>query len=140
MELTLTTPALLFPTVSLLMVAFTNRFLKVASRIRELHTTYKNSPNDNIKGQISNLRKRVYLIRNMQALGIVCLFSCVFCMFLLFFGKVWLGKVVFGASLIFLMGALVLSFREIQISVEALNIALADMESLETGFKNKLEK
>ena len=129
MELTLTSPSLLFPTVSLLMVAFTNRFLKVASRIRELHKTYKNSPNENIKEQIRSLRIRVYLIRNMQALGISSLFLCVLCMFLLFAGKIWLGKIVFAISLIILMAALALSFREIQISVQALNLALSDMEN-----------
>lgn len=58
MELTITSPALLFPTVSLLMVAFTNRFLTIASRIRELHRSYKSNPDENIKGQIGSLRKR----------------------------------------------------------------------------------
>lgn len=128
MELTLTTPALLFPTVSLLLVAFTNRFLTIASRIRGLHATYKNSPDENIVGQIRSLRQRLQLIRNMQALGIASLFSCVLCMFLLFFGELFLGKVIFGLGLLLLMGSLALSFREVQISVEALNLALSDME------------
>lgn len=138
MELTLTTPALLFPTVSLLMVAFTNRFLKIASRIRELHSIYKKAPDEIIVGQIRSLRKRLQLIRNMQALGIASLFSCVLCMLLLFAGEPVLGKMVFGLALFLLMGSLALSFREVQISVEALNLALSDMESYQKPSKKKV--
>jgi len=129
MELTLTTPALLFPTISLLMVAYTNRFLKVASRIRELHSTYKTNPDQNIMAQIKSLKSRVILIRNMQALGIASLFLCVLCMFLLFAGEIAIAKFVFAASLILLMLSLALSLREVQISIEALNLALNDMEN-----------
>lgn len=71
----------------------------------------------------------MHLIRNMQALGIASLFSCVLCMFLLFAGEIWLGKIIFGIGLLLLLSALGLSFREIQISVEALDMALADMEN-----------
>jgi len=66
MEITLTTPALLFPAVSLLLVAYTNRFLALGSRIRSLHTQFKSTPDDLLEGQIIILRKRVVLIRNMQ--------------------------------------------------------------------------
>ncbi len=130
MEITLTTPALLFPAISLLLLAYTNRFLTLASLIRALHETYKSHPKENIMGQLKNLRKRVILIRNMQALGVTSLFLCVFCMFLLFAGKVILGEIVFGISLILLMASLALSIREIQISVNALNLHLSDMEGL----------
>ncbi len=126
MELTLTTPALLFPTVSLLMVAYTNRFLTVASRIRALHATHRDNQDDNIAGQIKSLRLRVQLIKNMQAFGVACLLSCVICMFVLFAGFPFAGKMIFAASLTF-------SFREVLLSVEALNIALSDMEN----FKGK---
>ncbi len=127
-EFTLTTPALLFPTVSLLMVAYTNRFLKIASRIRELHSSYKTNPDQNIMGQINNLRKRLQLIRNMQALGLASLFFCVLCMLVLFLGEPLIGKWIFTGSLLLLMASLGLSFREVQISVEALNLALSDIE------------
>lgn len=138
MEITLTTPALLFPAISLLLLAYTNRFLTLASLIRDLHETYKSQHhetykshhNDIIIGQLRNLRTRVTLIRNMQALGVTSLFLCVFCMFLLFAGKVLLGEIVFGISLILLMASLALSIREIQISVNALNLHLSDMEHL----------
>jgi len=131
MEITLTTPALLFPAVSLLLVAYTNRFLTLGSRIRTLHAQYKVNPDEIISGQITILKKRAVLIRNMQALGVGSLFLCVLCMFLLFAGKLFIGKIIFGASLIFMLGSLGISLQEISISVEALNLELSDMEKNE---------
>jgi hypothetical protein len=128
MEFTLTTPSLLFPAISLLLLAYTNRFLALAALIRNLHATYKSNPDQVILYQIKNLRYRVVLIRNMQALGIASLFLCVLCMFLLFAGQYEIGKYVFGVSLLLLMWSLGLSIREIQISEKALNLHLSDIE------------
>ena len=71
MSLELTTPALLFPAISLLLLAYTNRFLTLAALIRELHGRYPKGHEDTVLGQIINLRTRVRLIRAMQALGVV---------------------------------------------------------------------
>jgi hypothetical protein len=128
MEISLTTPALLFPAISLLLLAYSNRFLAIAALIRNLHSKYQENPTDNIIGQIKNLRKRMFLIRNMQAFGVSSLFLCVLCMFVLFEGYLHTGEYVFGISLIFLMISLGLSVWEIQISVNALNIQLNDLE------------
>jgi len=128
MQLTLTTPALLFPTVSLLLVAYTNRFLTVASRIRTLHEHYKDTANENIAEQIQSLRIRLQLMKNMQSLGVACLLLCSFCMFVLFAGFQTTGKIIFALALILLIISLTFSFREIRLSVEALNLALSDME------------
>lgn len=130
MELTLTTPALLFPAISLLLLAYTNRFLALASLIRELHRSYKSDPDEIIKAQLDNLRYRVVLIRNMQFYGVVSFFLCVLCMGLLFFSLVEIGKWVFGASLLLLMVSLGISIREIQVSIDALNYRLSDLEKL----------
>lgn len=128
MEITLTTPALLFPAVSLLLVAYTNRFLALGSRIRTLHAQYKSTPDDILSSQIHILKKRVVLIRNMQFLGVASLFLCVLCMFLLFGGKIFFGKIVFGVSLLFMLGSLGISLQEILISMQALNLEISDME------------
>jgi hypothetical protein len=130
-QLTLTTPALLFPAISLLLLAYTNRFLAVANLIRKLHSEYKQNPDMLIIGQIKSLRQRVVLIRNMQAFGISSLFFCVLCMFLIFAGKQAISEIVFGIALILLLISLALSLREIQISVKALNIQLSDLEAHE---------
>ena len=129
MELTLTTPALLFPAISLLLLAYTNRFLTIASLIRELHRSYKNNPEEIIIAQISSLRYRVVLIRNLQIFGVVCFFGCVLCMLLLFVGGVLIAKVLFALSLVALMISLALSLREVQVSIHALNYRLSDLES-----------
>ncbi len=128
MEITLTTPALLFPAISLLMVAFTNRFLAIGSRIRSLHAQYQENHRMALAAQIRILRRRLVLIRNMQALGVASLFCCVFCMFTLFAGFLLVGKIIFGLSLLLMMGSLGLSLREVLLSVQALNMALEDME------------
>lgn len=129
MELTLGTPSLLFPAVSLLLLAYTNRFLALASLIRDLQAQYASTQRRNLLAQIDNLRRRVHLIQYMQATGAGSLLFCVASMFLLFGGLVEAARWLFGLSLVLMMASLALSVREIWISVTALNIQLAEMES-----------
>lgn len=131
MDITLTTPALLFPALSLLMLAYTNRFLGLSTVIRNLHADYQKAPDPNLLGQIENLRYRVVLIRNMQIAGAASILGCVVCMLVLFFGLIELGKGLFILSLILLVISLALSLRELQMSVGALELhlsVLADKE------------
>lgn len=128
MELNLTTPGLLFSAISLLLLAYTNRFLSLANLIRTLHHRYKETGDKGAKAQIDNLHKRVGLIKNMQLLGIGSLFLSVFCMVSLFAGLVMIGNILFGISLIMLLISLGMMMIEIQISVKALNIQLDDMD------------
>ena len=72
-ELTLTTPALLFSAVSLILLAYTNRFLSYAQLVRQLRDRYMENPSDITVAQIENLRKRLNLTRTMQGLGIASL-------------------------------------------------------------------
>ncbi|HQF55542.1 MAG TPA: DUF2721 domain-containing protein [Fibrobacteria bacterium] len=129
MELTISTPALLFPTVSLLMLAYTNRFLGLAAIIRKLHADWKASPDPIFLDQIQNLRRRLRLIRDMQTMGILALLLCVVCMILLLMGLVVAAKWVFGASLALMTASLGLSLVEIQLSGGALSLHLRDIES-----------
>jgi hypothetical protein len=61
MDISINTPALLFPAVTLLMLAYTNRFNTLATIIRNLHGKYQNERSENLLAQIANLRYRVYL-------------------------------------------------------------------------------
>jgi ABC-type multidrug transport system permease subunit len=128
MKLTLTTPALIFSTISLLLLAYTNRFMGIAALIRNLHEKAKKAGEKDqiIVSQISTLKKRVKLIRNMQFMAILSLFFCVFSMFLLFFGKTLFGELIFAVGLLLLMVSLLLSAIEINISVHALSIQLSE--------------
>lgn len=128
--ITLTTPGLLFSAISLLLLAYSNRFLAIAALIRSLHDEYLNEKDELVLTQIKLLRKRVYLIRTMQSAGIMSLFMCVLCMFLLFGDEVFFGKVAFGIGLLFLLVSLGLSVYEIYISSNALNLQLSDIEDL----------
>ena len=131
MDFSLGTPALLFPTVSLLMLAYTNRFLTLATIIRGLHDRYKNDQNDNLLGQIANLRYRVYLIRNMQIFGVLSLLFCVISMFALFAGWSAGGQWGFAIALILMIVSMLISLRELQISVGALDLLLVELEDEE---------
>jgi hypothetical protein len=128
MELTITTPALFFSAISLLMLAFTNRFLALANLIRTLHIQYLSSHEEIILKQIQILRKRLYLIKQMQFTGISSLLLCVLCMFLIYIEIIIFAKIVFGIAIILLILSLILSIWEIQISVKALDIRLSDIE------------
>lgn len=84
-------------------------------------------------GQIKNLKIRLQLIRNMQALGIASFFACVLSMVLMYLSKQQLAAYVFGLSLFLLLGSLFLSFIEIQISTKAIKLELQDLESTSTA-------
>ena len=128
MPIDLTTPALLFSTISLLLLAYTNRFLALASVIRKLHADYKTSTDQILVEQITNLRRRINLIRDMQTLGVASLLNCTLCMASLFAGWQMVGKVIFALSLLLMVGSLTISMIEIRMSVGALDVQLKDME------------
>ena len=127
-ELTLTTPSLLFSAVSLIMLAYTNRFISYAQLVRNLAQDYEQHPSRDLEAQISNLRNRLYLIRLMQVLGIVSLFLCVVTMFLIYVGFHEIAVYVFGLGMFSLIASLGVSIQEITISVKALEIHLSRIE------------
>ncbi|MBU2914041.1 MULTISPECIES: DUF2721 domain-containing protein [Reichenbachiella] len=129
MELDISTPALLFPAITLLLLAYTNRFLALATLIRGLHSEYqKNNDLKLVVDQINNLRKRLNLVRRMQAMGVLSFLLTVACMIALFQKSHIIANYLFGASLVSLLISLTFSLIEIQISTRALNIELSDME------------
>lgn len=117
-------PALLFPAISLTMLAYNARYLAIAALIRQLHKEYLISSSKNTVLQIKNLRKRLSLIQNMQAIAILSFLTSVITMFLLYIEKLAWANLVFGMSLLLLMISLFLSFIEVQISTKALAIRL----------------
>ena len=147
MYISITTPALLFPAISLLMLAYTNRFLALASLIRNLHAKYKDHTNkEGVLQQIKNLRLRLRLIRLMQLFGVLSLSLCVLSMFFVYEQvSIW-ANMLFALSLVSMLLSLFLSLAEIQISTKALEIELSDMEGLgDSGsimdyIKNRFEK
>jgi hypothetical protein len=130
-ELTLTTPAVLFSAISLLLLAYTNRFLAIANLIRTLYSKYTDTKSELIRGQIQNLKKRVYIIRSMQFSGISSLFLCVLSMFLIYVSATLFAEIVFGVALILLIISLALSGWEINISVQALELHLKELKEKE---------
>jgi hypothetical protein len=128
MEITINTPALLFPAISLLMISYTTRFLHLANLIRHLQPFKPGGTEEFVSKQIHNLRKRLLLIRNMQAAGITSLLLCVICMFLLFADHLHSAQFCFAVALVFMIISLVLSLWEIWISVDAVNLHLQGIQ------------
>ncbi|WP_255573551.1 DUF2721 domain-containing protein [Deefgea tanakiae] len=122
------TPSLLFPAISLLMLAYTNRFLTISSIIRQLYEHHSNNPHDNILRQLGNLRQRVWLIRYMQAFGITSLLLCIVSMILISMSMSTYAQGLFIASLVLMTGSLVLCLLEVMVSDSALKILLSDIE------------
>ncbi|MBE0494977.1 MAG: DUF2721 domain-containing protein [Campylobacterales bacterium] len=128
MQIEISTPALLFPAVSLLLLAYTNRFLATASLIRMLSQQEKKV---SVMEQIENLRRRLELTRWMQFFGVVSILLCTISMFGMLLGFLELGTKVFGLSLVTMCASLVLSLWEVTISTRALNMELKGIYSRE---------
>ena len=125
---TLTTPALLFSAISLIMLAYTNRFLAYAAVIRSLHDKYLKEKDDSILRQIRNLKLRLYLTKWMQIFGITSLLFCVLTMFLIYINLQLIAAWMFGLGLILLIISLGFLIKEIQISTKALQHHISDIE------------
>jgi uncharacterized membrane protein YbhN (UPF0104 family) len=145
MEITLNTPALLFPAISLVLLAYTNRFLGLSSVVRTLHEKYlANKENKSLHQQIKSLRFRIKLVRRMQLFGVLSFLLAIICMFLIFKEFTYHASIVFAISLISFSVSLILSLIEITQSTNALEIELSDMENLDDKnivdyIKNKFE-
>lgn len=133
MRIEISTPALLFPAISLLMLAYTNRFFSLAAIIRNLHRTHTEAPKPVYIEQIRNMRFRMKLIRDMQSFGILALILCTACMGLLFRGYYRAGEAVFGVSILCMLLSLIWSLVEIRYSGKSLDLHLRDLEKEETG-------
>lgn len=124
MEMTITTPSLLFPAISLLLLAYTNRFVVLTNVIRQLSGMENASSQVLVRRQIDNLHKRIQVIRRMQAFGVLSFVLCTLSMFSLLLHWYIAGQLLFANSLILLVISLLFSFYEVNISTEAINIEL----------------
>ncbi len=128
MELNLSIPALLFPAISLTMLAYNARYLAIAGLIRQLHKQFEETEDAPLRKQIDSLRKRLDIIKNMQASAIISFLLAAITMFLIYVKLMVWANIIFGISLVFLMVSLILSLIEVQLSTRALGIQLSNME------------
>jgi hypothetical protein len=132
MEITFNTPALLFPAISLLLLAYTNRYLALANLIRKLHDEYMRGEKKHLLlKQIKILRIRINMVRQMQALGVFSFLCCVITMYSVYQEWIMLTRYIFALSLLSLLASLIISLLEISQSTKALEWELSDMEELE---------
>jgi hypothetical protein len=128
LSMSLTTPALLFPAISLLLLAYTNRFLTLAQVIRTLHSAAAADPHGGRARQVQVLRRRLGLIKHMQLLGGASFLVCTLSMFALFVGYPMVGALLLGVALLALCASLVCSLLEVLMSTDAIEIEIADLE------------
>jgi len=132
MDISINTPALLFPAISLVMLAYTNRFLALANRVRNLRDEFKKGERkDIIHGQIRNIRYRLKLIKYMQGFGGLTFLGCLACMYFIYIDQMRIAHAVFAISIISLACSLALSLLEIKHSTSAIELELSDIEGLE---------
>ena len=129
MALTLGIPALLFPAISLTMLAYNARYLAIAALIRQLHQKFEETGSKSVGLQVKKLQKRLTIIKNMQATAIFSFLLAVITMSLIYVQLTFWANLIFGISLLALMISLILSFIEVQISTKALEIQLKNMEN-----------
>lgn len=127
-DMGITTPALLFPAISLLLLAYTNRFIVLTQLIRHLHSQNQENLTEMVVRQIANLGLRISLIRRMQAMGVLSFICCAMTMFLLFIELTTIARYVFGFSMFLLVVSLLFSLYEILISTKAIEVELEDIE------------
>jgi hypothetical protein len=123
-EITISTPALVFPALSVLMLAYTNRFIAISKRVRALHGEHKNNPQRNLAKQIKSLHRRLNYIRNMQFLAILGFLINMISIFLILVNQASIATILFGFSLIFIIASLIISMLEINMSVQAMSFEL----------------
>jgi hypothetical protein len=127
MEFGFSTPALLFPAISLLFISYTNRFISYANLVRSLHDRWQRDGSCVVQRQIENLRLRIGLIRNMQVAGALGLLLSVLSMVLLFFDRTVAAEVIFLLALVLTVLSMGFLVYEVSISVQALNLQLRDL-------------
>ncbi|MBM9502631.1 DUF2721 domain-containing protein [Leptospira sp. 201903071] len=129
--LSFNTPGLLFPAISLLMLAYTNRFLGLANLARQLIAKFQEKKDPDLLSQIRNLRFRLSLIRHTQSMGILSLLSCTSCLTVLAFDLQQTAWFLFGTALLFLVASLCICLVEIHLSVRALDIEIHTLDKMD---------
>jgi len=130
MDITITTPALLFPAISVLFLAYANRYLAIVKRTRELHSLYNKTQSYFLKKQVDSLRRRIKLIIAMQLFSVMGIISCVLTMGLVFIEQQQYATYAFGAGMLLIVLSLLVSMWELLISTHALNIELQNIEGI----------
>ena len=125
-----TVTALMFPAIPLLMSVYSNRFHTLSKLIRELHDehVYEKHIPPEWKKQFMNLSSRIIIIRwtiMFAAFGFLFNMLTVFALYL---NELFLARVIFGSCCLSMIISIIFFIREIQISTNALNLHMSDMD------------
>ncbi len=130
MNIDYTVTALMFPAIPLLMGVYSNRFHTLSKLIRELHDEHvyeKHIPAE-WKKQFINLSKRISILKwtiMFAAFGFLFNMLTVFALYL---DSLFVARVIFGSCCLSMIISIGFFIREIQISTNALNLHMSDMD------------
>ena len=119
----------------MLFLAYTNRYLALASIVRKLNEIEESEFDQNREKQIESLHMRILLIKYMQVFGVIAFLCCVLAMLCLIFAFKEIAVVLFVSSLLCMCASLLLSLKEILKSGQSLRIELE-----RTGIKSEKQK
>ncbi len=122
--LTLTAPSVVFGAISLIFLAYTNRYLTLATVIRKLHATWRQTRDETLKSQITVLRERVTLITCIQISGLVSLFLAILSIIAILSGSQPWAAILFFFSLALMIVFIIIALIEVCKSAQALDIEL----------------
>lgn len=124
--LELSTPALVFPALSVLMLAYTNKFIAISKRVRALHAEHLKNPSKRVHKQIKSLDKRMKYIRNMQICALSGFSSNIISIAMIFVGLDLFAMIFFSLGLILVLCSLIICIIEIYLSVQAMSVLLEE--------------
>ncbi len=134
MTIPITTPALLFPAIAILMLGYVNRYIGAASVIRAITKDYSTGHRRvQVVEQLQIMQKRIGLFRYMLEIGAFALAMACLSMFLIFVDKQQAGNLVFGLSLVAMITSTLVSFYETVLSNQSLNIEINDVYQKEAN-------
>tara|TARA_B100001029_G_scaffold159336_1_gene146589 strand:+ start:817 stop:1221 length:405 start_codon:yes stop_codon:yes gene_type:complete len=130
MNIDYTVTALMFPAIPLLMGVYSNRFHTLSKLIRELHDehVYEKHVPAEWKKQFLNLTSRISILRWTIMFGAFGFLFNLLTVFALYLDELFLARVIFGSCCLSMIISILFFIREIQISTNALNLHMSDMD------------
>jgi hypothetical protein len=115
-------PALIFPAISLLFLAYTNRFLGLTAVARKMLAAHLAEAQPHWEVQLINIRRRLHLIRQMQMMGLGSIILAALSMGALVNAFERLGQGLFVCSLVCFIGSMGICVHEIKLSIDAIEV------------------
>ena len=130
MDIDYTVAALMFPAIPLMMTMYSNRFHTLSALIRKIHDQYtfeKKIPPE-WENQLHVLNKRTNYLKYVMGFSAFGFLFNMLTVFALYLDTLFIARVIFGSCCLSMIVSIIFFIREIQISTNALNLHMSDMD------------